>query len=585
MMQNCKALFFALIALAVNACGGGEKLVAEMSSSLSDNSTFPSDLTSSRNLPSVPSSMNDDYLAYERQLLDIKEAYGNRPVALNSSALWYKSLSYPSSALITKESRIFSVDSPMEHGVGYGTYYNIDSSRTLIFYTFWAPYKPASGGVYVLEMLEGAVASLNATKIPGGTRVHVLRNSDDTVSIILPGVDEGELIIGEPGDAPSFIYNLVEKNWEDLNISVGAHGSISFDFEKDGDDDLFLQSWGGEFDSSALVMRNDNGKFRPLKIQHQEDVAGLMALAPFYDETGRIGLVFTDAVSVASKWSIPDEKTVIAYFEPDFSSVAEEVVALPKPYFEREEFAGISQIISDWEGTIGRSHDVSAKVIDIDYDGDLDIVVGSMIWSNEYPYGVIQFLMNTNGEFNDETDDRLFNWTLAGNSAHQLDFIDINKDGFVDILVSDHGNAFNKIDSLKDHSIGGGSRVLINDGTGHFIVVAHHLIHENKDFGATFVPSISNYDGKLRFTRMDSLPFGAPSRSISVEEVEFSYGYSTGPNGSDPSAWGEPNFNEFFYLLKNESVQEALKSGTYQTGLEHYLKEGKEMGLKSHANE
>ena len=139
MTQIRKAFFFALISLAVTACGGGEKLVAEMSSSLSDNSTFPSDLTSSRDLPSVPSSMNDDYLAYERQLLDIKEVYGNRPVALNSSALWYKSLSYPSTALVTKESRIFSVDSPMEHGVGYGTYYNIDSSRTLIFYTFWAP--------------------------------------------------------------------------------------------------------------------------------------------------------------------------------------------------------------------------------------------------------------------------------------------------------------------------------------------------------------------------------------------------------------------------------------------------------------
>ena len=108
MMQIRKALFFALISLAVTACGGGEKLVAEMSSSLADNSIISSDLTTSRNLPSVPSSMSDDYLAYERQLLDIKEAYGNRPVALNSSALWYKSLSYPSSALITKESRIFS---------------------------------------------------------------------------------------------------------------------------------------------------------------------------------------------------------------------------------------------------------------------------------------------------------------------------------------------------------------------------------------------------------------------------------------------------------------------------------------------
>ena len=54
-------------------------------------------------------------------------------------------------------------------------------------------------------------------------------------------------------------------------------------------------------------------------------------------------------------------------------------------------------MIADWDGNVGLSHDVSAKVIDLDYDGDLDIVIGSMIWSDEYPYGVIQLLMNNEG--------------------------------------------------------------------------------------------------------------------------------------------------------------------------------------------
>lgn len=533
----------------------------------------------------LPASIASDYLAYERQLLDIEQVYGDRPVALNTSALWYKSLSYPSSAVTAEDAYSFTVDEAMEHGVGYGTFHNIDASRTLIFYTFWAPQKPASGGVYVLEMQDGIVSSLTATQIPGGTRVHVLNNTDGSVSIVLPGVDEGELVIGEPGDAPSYAYSLADGTWQDINISSGAHGSIAFDYENDGDDDLFLQSWGGEFDYSAMVMKNEGGTFTPIKIPHQNDVAGLMSLAPFYDDAGRIGLVFTDAVAVAEEWAIPNERTVIAYFHPDFGTPAEEVVQLPIPYFERTEFAGITQIISDWDGSVGLSHDVSAKVIDIDYDGDLDIVVGSMVWSDEYPYGVIQLLINSNGEFVDETDTRLFNWTLAGNTAHQLDFVDINADGFVDILVSDHGNAFNKIPALQNNSIGGGSRVLINDGTGHFVVVAHHLIHDNKGFGATFVPSISRYDGKLRFTRMDSLPSGPPSRTISVEEVTFSYVYSTGPNGTDPADWGEPHFNEFFYLLNNTAAQDALNAGTYQTGLEHYLEVGKNMGLKSHANE
>ena len=577
-----KRIYF-LALLCIAACGGGSG--SEFSASPEAQPNSQSNAATGIRLPALPTSMASDFLAYERQLFDIEQVYGDRPVTINSGALWYKSLSYPSSAVTVKDAEIFSVADAMEHGVGYGTFYNVDASRTLIFYTFWAPQKPASGGVYVLEMLDGIPTSLTATKIPGGTRVHVLNNQDNSVSIILPGVDEGELVIGEPGDAPSYSYSLADGTWADINIASGAHGSITFDYENDGDDDLFLQSWGGEFDYSAMIIKNEGGAFTPIKIPHQSDVAGLMSLAPFYDDIGRIGLVLTDAVSVAEKWAIPNERTVIAYFSADFATPAEEVVELPIPYFERTEFAGITQNIPDWEGTVGLSHDVSAKVIDLDYDGDLDIVVGSMVWSDEYPYGVIQLLINSDGEFVDQTDERLFNWTLAGNTAHQMDFLDINADGFVDILVSDHGNAFNKIPALQNSSVGGGSRVLVNDGTGHFVVIAHHLIHENKAFGATFVPSISRYDGKLRFTRMDSLPFGPPSRTISVEEIEFAYVYSTGPNGIDPADYGEPHFNEFFYLLKNKEAQDALNAGTYQTGLEHYLEEGKAMGLKTHARE
>ena len=69
-------------------------------------------------LPVLPASIASDYLAYERQLLDIEQVYGDRPVALNTSALWYKSLSYPSSAVTAEDAYSFTVDEAMEHGVG-----------------------------------------------------------------------------------------------------------------------------------------------------------------------------------------------------------------------------------------------------------------------------------------------------------------------------------------------------------------------------------------------------------------------------------------------------------------------------------
>ena len=213
----------------------------------------------------LPESVEQDYLTYESQLLDVKAHYGSKPHALNTSALWYKSLSYPSSAVVSKDAKTFMADEPMEHGVGYGTYFNVDESKTLVFYTFWAPQKPASGGVYVLEMLDGVVQTLTATKIPGGTRVHVLNNTDGTKTIVLPGVDEGELVIGEPGDAPSYLYDA-NNLWTDANMLSGAHGSVVFDFQSDGDDDVFLQSWGGEFNDRAMVFKNDAGSLSPLEI-------------------------------------------------------------------------------------------------------------------------------------------------------------------------------------------------------------------------------------------------------------------------------------------------------------------------------
>ena len=43
---------------------------------------------------------------------------------------------------------------------------------------------------------------------------------------------------------------------------------------------------------------------------------------------------------------------------------------------------------------------------------------------------------------------------------------------------------------------------------------------------------------------------------------------------------GAPGFNEQYYLNENSSAKEAVDAGTYATGLEHYLAEGQDAGLK-----
>jgi len=48
---------------------------------------------------------------------------------------------------------------------------------------------------------------------------------------------------------------------------------------------------------------------------------------------------------------------------------------------------------------------------------------------------------------------------------------------------------------------------------------------------------------------------------------------------------GAPGFNEFFYLLNNPGVADAVENGSFSSGLEHYLRHGKSEGRSSHANE
>ena len=50
--------------------------------------------------------------------------------------------------------------------------------------------------------------------------------------------------------------------------------------------------------------------------------------------------------------------------------------------------------------------------------------------------------------------------------------------------------------------------------------------------------------------------------------------FPTGPNGTNPDTLGVPGFNEFYYLLHNEEARAAVKSGEFESGLEHYLARG-----------
>jgi hypothetical protein len=264
------------------------------------------------------------------------------------------------------------------------------------------------------------------------------------------------------------------------------------------------------------------------------------------------------------------------------SNEPESYTQLPLPYFERDEFSDIPEKFTDGQHT---SHDVASRVFDIDKDGDKDIIISSMLWSDDYPLNIIQILVNHEGIYVDETDTRLYNWISAGPGHHQIDIADINNDGFQDILLSDHGDAwFNRMFSgefsLKT-SIGAGSKVLLNDGEGHFVTVAHQYITKPFSHQASHIPSLTN-SNLLKWTSI-SVEDQNPNQAT-VEVVSLNSVISTGPNGINPDTLGVPGFNEFYYLLHNEEARTAVKSGEFESGLEHYLARGQWDKLSINAN-
>jgi hypothetical protein len=186
--------------------------------------------------------------------------------------------------------------------------------------------------------------------------------------------------------------------------------------------------------------------------------------------------------------------------------------------------------------------------------------------------------VNEGGSYRDETDSRLYNWVLIGGGPHRLDFLDVNGDGFVDILTSDHGSALCCPGPFEGNGIMASSRLLINDGTGHFVTTIHQQINDRDGFKPSFIPSL-DAPGRLRWTVIDAN--GTPSVDVITRSLDVSL--STGPNMTNPRAWGAPGFNEFYYLLKYPDVRAAIEAGTYETGLAHYLEVGRAEGREAHA--
>ena len=215
---------------------------------------------------------------------------------------------------------------------------------------------------------------------------------------------------------------------------------------------------------------------------------------------------------------------------------------------------------------------------DFDSDGDIDLAI---LWSPYKPFyggNYIQIVLNDgNGNYTDVTNlipKDAYKDAVVGklNWVEPWQLIDMNNDGHIDIAGS----------RTRDSTLNSAPVIYFNDGEGRFEIA--EIGSEIADKGRPYAYSDFDNDNKIEYVtfRQDG-GSGTPIQTIEFHLFEIDRELGTAPKYESAAKDGAPGFNERYYLNENTSAQEAVTSGSYDTGLEHYLAEGKNAELKTFA--
>jgi hypothetical protein len=519
---------------------------------------------------------------YHAEIESMAKYFGGRPVTINVGKTWYDTLQIPDSDFATRTDTFSVSGNPLNQAATGGTNMSLSGDKQIVFVSGWVDGTPNAGSAFAMKYTQDVPTELDYFPIEGAQLVWVLGNSDGSQSVLFVGVDEGKQ--GNPNtplsNSPCYVYDVNSGTLKATSFLTESHNSVPFDLNGDGNIDIIAQSYGG---APTVIINEGNGKFKnQLLGSNATGLGSGLAVTPVgagWQSNGTFQLAVTDGAPLPG-FAIPIQTNYVLTFSHNLKSVVSAQV-LPQPYFEAPVFNGVDLANPDWVGGgPGRSNDQSVRSFDFNGDGLPDLLVGSIIYSTNQPYEVLQFLISHNGTFVDETASRLFNWLMIGPGVHRIDYVDVNGDGFPDILITDYIPA--DLPEMKGQTpvaLTTPAQVLLNDGTGHFVSVIHQQINDTNDGDISEFVWSMDAEGRLKWTSIN--PNG--TSEVQVVTRTLSIALSTGPNGSNPAWRGAPGFNEFYYLLKYPNVAALVRDGVYSSGLDHYLKVGRLAGYRAFA--
>ena len=225
-------------------------------------------------------------------------------------------------------------------------------------------------------------------------------------------------------------FNLESNFWQEIYIvGQSRHGASAISFiDLDNDQDLDL-SWGDYFQQSLYIVSNIGNQLNPIM-----DNDNIITQFPYEDPVNTAGLNLPSFIDI-------DNDNDSDLFVTTLSGAYGYQLTNNFMFYENVENDYLLQTYN-YIDTVDLLSDINPKFVDIDFDGDLDLFIGTNYDPTSFPWiGRIVFYENIGTDIDNNPV-----WELDSNNFLNMDlgnnlfpeFIDIDHDDDLDLFIGNY---------------------------------------------------------------------------------------------------------------------------------------------------